>query len=219
MDTSSKFKASLKNYLILEFEKGYPIPETKQFAWGPASWQVRTVSFRVTRHPRNPPIEDEMTWKICQTPRHFQVVFLVLNEFMILTVKIAKCLWRLHPSIHPLFVEENIVLWDMNPWPSAALNKNVLQDLIGNVLWHISPKRKTFPVWEAYSCIEIYYNKGGVLFFSSMFGSPGCFSWGAGYTFWVQFDVFYIPCCEREFVAPVHSNLSLFWRIIVINTR
>ena len=53
--------------------------------------------------------------------------------------------------------------------------------------------------------------QGGGVLFSSM--SPGCFSWGAGYTFWVQFDVFSIPCCEREFVAPVHSNLSLFWKI------
>ena len=87
---------------------------------------------------------------------------------MILTLKIAKCLWPLHPSkiIH-LFVEENIVLWDMNPWPSAALNKHVFCRIWLALFCdiYISPKRKIFPVWEAYSCLEIYYNKGGGYFF------------------------------------------------------
>lgn len=35
--------------------------------------------------------------------------------------------------------------------------------------WHCfvtyKSKRKIFPVWEAYSCLEIYYNKGGGYFF------------------------------------------------------
>lgn len=87
--------------------------------------------------------------------------------------------------------------------------------------WHSfvtykSKKGKSFRFGKHIPVLKSTTTRWGGYFFSSM--SPGCFSWGAGYTFWVQFDVFSIPCCEREFVAPVHSNLSLFWKIIVINT-